>query len=179
MLKISSNYRKKNNSMNKMKTFSRSASFSIKSSSTGVKSKIEKVKRLSVENKLRPVHEKIPNRSFDPDRKDLDSSLSDWSFSIESDDNVFCSLPRRVKKSSSPLVNENQKSQPIRSSQKVEKISIFSKLKNLKRRKSKCSIGTSNGEKHPNQILGTNSPILAAKERLIDEIVIWEESFDF
>lgn len=162
-----------------MKTFSRSASFSIKSSSSGVKSKIEKVKRLSVGNKLKPVHEKIPNRSFDPDRKDLDSSLSDWSFSIESDDNVFCSLPRRVKKSPSPLVNENQKSQPIRSSQKVEKISIFSKLKNLKRRKSKCSIGTSNGEKHPNQILGTNSPILAANERLIDEIVIWEESFDF
>jgi len=172
--------------MNKMKKFSRSASFSIKSSSTGVKSKIEKVKRLSVGNKLKPVHEKIPNRSekfqFDPDRKDLDSSLSDWSFSIESDDNVFCSLPRRIKKSSSPLVNENQASQPIRSSQKiekVEKISIFSKLKNLKRRKSKCSIGTSNGEKHPNQILGTNSPILAANERLIDEIVIWEESFDF
>ena len=165
-----------------MKTFSRSASFSIKSSSTGVKSKIEKVKRLSVGNKLKPVHEKIPNRSFDPDRKDLDSSLSDWSFSIESDDNVFCSLPRRVKKSPSPLVNENPKNQPnqpIRSSQKVEKISIFSKLKNLKRRKSKCSIGTSNGEKHPNQILGTNSPILAANERLIDEIVIWEESFDF
>ena len=162
-----------------MKTFSRSASFSIKSSSSGVKSKIEKAKRLSVGNKLKPVHEKIPNRSFDPDQKDLDSSLSDWSFSIESDDNVFCSLPRRVKKSPSPLVNENQKSQPIRSSQKVEKISIFSKLKNLKRRKSKCSIGTSNGEKHPNQILGTNSPILAANERLIDEIVIWEESFDF
>ena len=162
-----------------MKTFSRSASFSIKSSSSGVKSKIEKVKRLSVGNKLKPVHGKIPNRSFDPDRKDLDSSLSDWSFSIESDDNVFCSLPRRVKKASSPLVIENQKSQPIRSSQKVEKISIFSKLKNLKRRKSKCSIGTSNGEKHPNQILGTNSPILAANERLIDEIVIWEESFDF
>ena len=162
-----------------MKKFSRSASFSIKSSSTGVKSKIEKVKRLSVGNKLKPVHEKIPNRSFDPDPKDLDSSLSDWSFSIESDDNVFCSLPRRVKKPSSPLVNESQNSQPIRSSQKVEKMSIFSKLKNLKRRKSKCSIGTSNGEKHPNQILGTNSPILAANERLIDEIVIWEESFDF
>ena len=176
---MSQNYKKINNSMNKMKTFSRSASFSIKSSSSGVKSKIEKVKRLSVGNKLKPVHETIPNRSFDPDRKDLDSSLSDWSFSIESDDNVFCSLPRRVKKASSPLVIENQKSQPIRSSQKVEKISIFSKLKNLKRRKSKCSIGTSNGEKHPNQILGTNSPILAANERLIDEIVIWEESFDF
>ena len=160
--------------MNKMKTFSRSASFSIKSSSSGVKSKIEKVKRLSVGSKLKPVHEKVPHRASESDN--LDSSISDWSFSIESDENVFCSLPRRVKKPSSPLVIESQKSQPIK---KVEKVSIFSKLKNLKRRKSKCSIGSNGTEKHPNQILGTNSPILAANERLIDEIVIWEESFDF
>ena len=164
--------------MNKMKTFSRSASFSIKSSSSGVKSKIEKVKRLSVGSKLKPVHEKVPHRSAESDlQRNLDSSLSDWSFSIESDDNVFCSLPRQVKKvkPSSPLINESQKRQ---ANKKVEKVSIFSKLKNFKRRKSKCSLG-SNGEKHPSQILGTNSPILAANERLIDEIVIWEESFDF
>ena len=162
-----------------MKTFTRSASFSIKSSSSGVKSKIEKVKRLSVGSKLKPVHEKIPHRTDEiSDRRtaDLDSSLSDWSFSIESDDNVFCSLPRRVKvvKNTSPLVIDSQKSQPIK---KTEKASIFAKLKNLKRRKSKSSMG-SNGEKHPSQILGTNSPILAANERLIDEIVIWEESFE-
>ena len=162
-----------------MKTFTRSASFSIKSSSSGVKSKIEKVKRLSVGSKLKPVHEKIPHRTDEiSDRRtaDLDSSLSDWSFSIESDDNVFCSLPRRVKvvKNISPLVIDSQKSQPIK---KTEKASIFAKLKSLKRRKSKSSMG-SNGEKHPSQILGTNSPILAANERLIDEIVIWEESFE-
>ena len=162
-----------------MKTFTRSASFSIKSSSSGVKSKIEKVKRLSVGSKLKPVHEKIPHRTDEiSDRRtaDLDSSLSDWSFSIEFDDNVFCSLPRRVKvvKNTSPLVIDSQKSQPIK---KTEKASIFAKLKNLKRRKSKSSMG-SNGEKHPSQILGTNSPILAANERLIDEIVIWEESFE-
>ena len=164
-----------------MKTFTRSASFSIKSSSSGVKSKIEKVKRLSVGSKLKPVHEKIPHRTDEiSDRRtaDLDSSLSDLSFSIESDDNVFCSLPRRVKvpvvKNTSPLVIDSQKCQPIK---KAEKGSIFAKLKNLKRRKSKSSMG-SNGEKHPSQILGTNSPILAANERLIDEIVIWEESFE-
>ena len=161
-----------------MKAFTRSASFSIKSSSSGVKSKIDKVKRLSVGSKLKSVHGKISHRSGDSDRRtdDLDSSISDWSFSIESDDSVFCSLPRRVKvvKSPSPLVNNCQST-----NKKTEKgsTSIFSKLKNLKRRKSKSSLG-SNGEKHPSQILGTNSPILAANERLIDEIVIWEESFE-
>ena len=164
--------------MNKMKKISRSASFSITSGPPGVKSKIGKVKRLSVGSKLKPVHEKVHSSSAESNRKSLDSSLCDWSFSIESEDNLFCSSPRPIKNPLSPLVNESQRSKPIKISEKMKKISIFSKMKNLKRRKSKCSIGTLHGEKHPNQILGTNSPILAANERLIDDIVIWEEFFE-